>query len=207
MHKKILAICAALVAFAALPAMASASPVLQNSGVTVATGSGIKATNVTNTVMTTSLGNIVCSTSTMAGTLVTNSGTLIEGNIESASFSGTGASGKCTGPFGDVAVTVPSLPWCIKTTKTADQFELRGGKCSEGSREVTFILDASFGECKYSRASVLGTLTTGGTQAHLTASGVEFAAEAGNPFGCPSNGKLDMTYKLETTGGAALQIN
>jgi hypothetical protein len=206
MHKKILAICAALVAFAALPAMASASPVLQNSGTTVATGSGIKATNVGNTVMTTSLGSVECSTSTMAGTLVTNSGTLIEGNIESAAFSGTGENGKCTGPFGDVTVTVPSLPWCIKTTKTMHQIEIRGGKCSEAPRAVTFILHSSFGECKYTRASVLGTLTTGGTQAHLTASGVEFAGET-NPFGCPSSGKLDMTYKLETTGGTALQIN
>jgi len=208
MHKKLIAACVSLVAFAALPAIAAASPVLQEGGVNVPTGSTITATNVGNTVMTTSAGNIECTTSMMGGTLTVNSGTLIEGDIEEATFTGTESEERCSGPLGAVRVTPTSLPWCLKAggKLAADTFELRGGLCTEASRAVVFTLDTSFfGECTYSRGNVTGTFTTGGTQAHLTASEVEFTRIAGG-FGCPASGKLDMTYKLETTNGTALQI-
>ena len=212
MHRNILAICAALVAFAVAPAMASASPVLQESGVNVATGTKIVATNEGNTIFSTNLGNVTCTGSTLTGTLTTNSGKLIEGDLESASYTGSGAGGDCTTAFaGDVKVTVTSLPWCIKTTSTtADTWEIRGGNCNEAARSLTFVLDftSSGAECKYQRSAVTGTYTTGGAQAVLTTGASQtFSGETGNSFICPSSGNVEMSYKLETENGTALQIN
>ena len=62
MHKKLIAACVSLVALAALamPALASASPVLTTSaGATVATGTAIKAT-LSSWIFTTGSGNVTC---------------------------------------------------------------------------------------------------------------------------------------------------
>lgn len=200
MHKKILAICAALVAFAALPAMASASPHLtETGGVAVKVGSIIKATNTGNTVMTTSFGNIECTSATLTGSVIKNSGTEIEGEISKATFTGTGAGGTCTTSFlGNITVTPKKLPWCIKAggKLAADTFELVGAKCgSTGSME--FTLDSStVGECTYIKTAVNGTFTTG-EKGDLTVSQQSFTKSAGSGF-CPSSGSLDMTFDLYT---------
>jgi len=140
-------------------------------------------TNVGETKMTTSLGNVVCTTAKMTGEVTTNSGTLIEGDITTASFTGTGKEGDCTSSWtGDVKVTIPSLPWCIKSTKTAHQFEVRGGNCPEASRAMTFILDFTSGfSCRYERSNVTGSFTTHSTgDAILTISEVTFTKEPGD---------------------------
>jgi hypothetical protein len=198
MAKKILALCAALVAFAVVPAVAAASPELTHpTGTTLPTGTKIKATNVGNTQMTSSAGTITCTTATMTGTVTKNSGTAIEGDIESAHFTGLESENRCEGGLGAVKVTVTSVPWCLKNTKTAHQFELRGGKCSEASRAVKFTLDTSVGECKYEKASVLGTFTTHPEDAILHASTPVFTKYEGG-FLCPSTGELHMSFTLET---------
>jgi hypothetical protein len=209
MAKKILAICAALVAFAALPAVASASPVLQEGGVNVATGSGITATNSGPVVFKSSLGNVTCSNSVMHGTLVTNSGKLIEGTITSASW--TGANGApCESWAGDTTVT-PVLTstestkhhWCIKTTSTTeDKWQLRGGGCAQAEGTLAFTLDFPGFSCKFSRAAnlggVTGTYETGKTPAPLKSTATEFLLIEGG-FLCPSKGTLEpATYTLET---------
>jgi len=204
MHKKILAICAALVALAVVPAAASASPVLTTSaGATVATGSKLTAVNNGSIVFTGSNGvNVTCSSSTMGGQVKTNSGTLIEGTIESATFTGAGG-GKCSSNgLGEVGVTVPGLKagtshWCIKTTKTADAFELIGANCGTASGTLTFILHTAVGECQYTRtSSVTGTFTTNVVPATLTLGGEpEFTRENSNAL-CPSSGKLHAKYDL-----------
>jgi hypothetical protein len=206
MAKKILAICAALVAFAAVPAVASAAPELVNgAGTKVATGSAITGTNVGNTVMTTSIGNVECTTAVMSGTLTKNSGTEIEGDIESASFKGTESGERCSGPLGATEVTIPSLPWCIRATKSMepDEMQVRGGKCSETSRALTFTLHGSiFGfpvTCHYSKASVSGTYRTKAAgDAQVTITKQKFTRETGSSGSCPESGELDMSFTLET---------
>jgi hypothetical protein len=201
MHKKILAICAALVALAVVPAMASASPVLQEGGTTVATGSTITATNSGNTVLTSNLGSVTCTNSDMHGKVATNSGKLIEGTIESASFT------NCSSWAGSVIVTVEGLHWCINSG-TLGSFTLRGGGCNEGQRALKFTLHFSFGSCTFERtSSVGGTYKAGETPAKLTLTGEpEFVRTVGG-FGCPSFGKLHAAYNLTTTNGTGLTIN
>lgn len=211
MGKKIIGavIAVALVAFAAVPALASASPVLTNPpGTAVPVGTAIVGTNIGNTVMTTSLGNIECQKSTVTGKVTKNNGTEIEGNIESASFTGSGSGGACTTAFlGDVTVTPKKLPWCLKANAKigTDKFNLTSGACGGGG-VMEFTLDTAIaGECTYTKSAVEGTYTTGGTQAVLTVSEQEFKKSAGG-FLCPSTGKLDMKFGLETDGASPSPI-
>jgi hypothetical protein len=212
MAKKILAICAALVALAVVPAMASASPALQEGGVNVAVGSGVTATSTTSMVFTSSLGNVTCAKSTLHGTVATNSGKLIEGTITSASFTNS-TGGPCTSWAGETTVT-PEVSaashWCIKTTSTTeDKWQLRGGGCAQAEKALTFTLHFPGFTCKFSKASggVTGTYKTGVAPAPLTSTAAEFALVEGG-FLCPSKGTLDpATYELETTNGTGLAIN
>jgi hypothetical protein len=214
MAKKILAICAALVAFAALPAAASASPVLQEGGVNVATGSGVKAVSTGSMIFRSSLGDVICTESILHGTVVTNTGKLIEGTITGAIFANKENTGDCESWAGEVRVTpeVSSAShWCIKTTSTTeDKWQLRGGGCAQAEKALAFTLDFTAGfTCKFSKASggVTGTYKTGVTPAPLTSTASEFVLLEGG-FLCPSKGTLDpATYTLVTTNGTGLTIN
>jgi hypothetical protein len=212
MAKKILAICAALVAFAAMaaaPAFASPNLTLRENGVSVPTGSLIQATQEGNIVFNTGVGPVTCTTSTLTGKVTTNSGTEVAGNVEKASFTGTGAEGKCTTAFiGDVKVDPEALPWCIKAggKLATDTFEIRGGGCSESSKSLQFTLTGS-ATCTYTRANVTGSYNTTGTQAILTIGASQtFNGVAGNSFICPSSGTLVGKYKLETDASPATPL-
>jgi opacity protein-like surface antigen len=203
MHKKTIGavIAVALVAFAAVPALASASPVLKDKKGTVAVNALIQATNVGNVKLTTSLGTIECQTSVLTGKVTKNNGTEIEGDIETASFTGTGSEGKCTTAFlGDIKVEPKKLPWCIKAgvgKLAKDAFNVTSGACPGGGA-MEFTLNSSLaGACTYTKAAVEGTFNTGPPEALLTVSEQEFKKSAGG-FLCPSSGKLDMQYTLET---------
>jgi hypothetical protein len=218
MQKKLIGACLVIAAFAALPSLASAKPVLTHpTGMVLAVNTPITATNVGNTTLVTPNGTLTCSTAKMTGKLTvnsTNSG--IEGDIESATFSGTGSAGhgglnECTGS-GLVTNAVPTatkLPWCIEATTATDEFEVRGGACTAAATELTFDLfatDPFFGttiECKYFRPKtepVKGTFQTdtAGTDAELSIANQKFSEEPGNPGACPSSGNLNMTFTLET---------
>lgn len=213
MHKKMIGavVALALVAFAAVPALASATPVLKDSAGTVAVGTAIAGTNIGNTKMTTSLGTIECQTSVVTGTVAKNNGTEIEGNVETASFTGTGTGGKCTTAFlGNVEVVANKLPWCLKAggKLAKDAFNITSNKCSGGgTMEFTLNTEVA-GTCTYTAPSVSGTYTTGtnaATRAVLTVSEQEFTKSAGGFF-CPGSGKLDMQFNLETNNSEKLPI-
>jgi hypothetical protein len=215
MHRKLIGAFLALAAFAAFavaPSIASAtnSPEITHpTGTRLATGTKIEATNIGTTIMTDASTNtlVECSTATMTGTLTKNDGSNVEGNITSASFSGTGSGGTCTGSFGNITVTpnpaTNGMPWCLRSTSTmaTDEFQLRGNECSKAVRAIRFVLDAPFGAtCTYQRGSaVVGTLTTHPEDAVLHVSHVEFPLLEGS-FICPGAGYLDMSFTLETDG-------
>ena len=219
MSKKLITACMALAAFAAfavVPSLASAKPVITHpTGTVLATPTKITATNIGETEMVTSIGTLKCSTATLTGTLTTNStaaGT--EGTIESATFAGTGSAigssdKECTGGFGNAAITpnpaTNGLPWCLEATEANDKFNLRGGSCAEKERAIRFTIDLTvFGStltCNYERTTAAtGTLTTdtSGEDAQGGIVSQNWPAVAGNPFGCPSNGELTMKFTLET---------
>lgn len=226
---KLVKACIAMAAFAALfvvPSVASAIQLTSPTGTTAPVGTLIQGTNVAHsktsvvTVMTTGAGNIECAKATLTGELTKNAanGAIVEGNVTTASFSGTPsepASAHCTAPggFGTTTVTPShtsdtkheyaagkestSLPWCIKA-EAEDVFTVRGGKCSEESRPLVFSLHTTLlGTCTYSKASVSGTYTTHPNAAIVTISGQEFTQVTGSAF-CPPTGKLDMAFTLET---------
>jgi hypothetical protein len=217
MAKKILALCAALMAFAVVPAVASAtnSPELRDSSGAVAVNSTILATNSGNTVMTDINGNTLlsCQTATLTGTVIKNDGSNIEGNITSALFKNHETS-TCSGSIGATTVTpnpgTNGLPWCIRSTSAmvTDEFQLRGNECAKASRAIRFVLDLPFGiVCTYQRsAAVVGSFTTGEGKTVLSISKQEFPLLEGG-FGCPSAGYLDMTFTLETDASPFARID
>jgi hypothetical protein len=205
MSKKLITACMGLVVLAAfaLPAVASAAnkPVITHPTGTamsvrtetckvVGEAGCLVGTNVGNTLLKNGEGTTVlteCTTAKLTGTLTKNSGGTIEGDITTATFSGTGevASGmnECTGIsiLPNLTVTTNGThegvkideggvtngtPYCLKTNPemAEDEFQLRGGTCSGAATKITFIFDTTgLGECKYERAAaspIKGTFTT-----------------------------------------------
>lgn len=227
MYKKIITACLAVAALAAfaIPASASAaSPALTTAGGALYTG-GVKAVNIGVTKFTAGSTVVECSNDELTGTITTNDGngtSAIEGNIENASFLGEeGAEKRCKSSLGATKVTTNvgnGTPWCVRALPGAgDVLQIRGGKCSEKARSITFALDVTvLGvplECKYERTTttgpVVGTYATSPSDARGTIepAGSEFAAESGNPFGCPGAGNLTMTFELKTSAGETLTIS
>ena len=230
MHRKILALCAALVALGALavaPSIASAAVTLQETvaGETakVAVGKKIITTTDPGSVATFSggFGAIECNENIMTGTVTQNNGTEVRGTIEGAWFQSnlneTGT--KCKSPFGAVTVTVPALTnmggkshWCIRTVPTKDEWELWGNNCGTepGTGELTFVLDFSSMTWSYKKTgSVKGTFTTVGSTheaATLSHEGSEFVTEqTSSSFLCPANGVLkNFKFNMYTDTDAAL---
>jgi hypothetical protein len=210
----------AIVAFAALAmaSTASARPVLtQPTGTVLAAGTSITATNVGETIMTTGLGNVTCNSATLTGKVTTNSTAAgIEGNVEGATFAGTGeqAAGEpakeCTSWTGGVSVTpnpaTNGLPWCIKATEANDNLQIRGNSCANAARPIRFTLvftSGFIGTCTYQRTEPLaGTLRTdlaAGEDATGTITAQAFTKFEGGA-GCPSTGSLDMTFTVKANG-------
>jgi hypothetical protein len=202
MHKKILMACMAIAAFAAFvvaPA-ASASPALTKSGVLLATGSSITGTNTGETVFTGAF-NVRCTNADLAGTLTTNSGSSIKGEVPagSASFTGTGTGGACTSALGPVHVLFISKT-CLVWVIGADSVTISG--CGV---PIVFVVEVTgTGPCKYSTASVTGTYKTA-SAATVNLSEQKATKSEGGIF-CPSEGKLDMDFDL-SSGGTALTIS
>ncbi len=107
---------AAFAAFAAfvIPASASASPRLCETAsgsepcTNLKVGAKVTGTHVGDWTFTgeEGSGNVVCSSVTMTGTVRESTETSFKIDLETASFSGTGTSGDCTGPLGSsVAVS------------------------------------------------------------------------------------------------------
>lgn len=224
MNKTIQQACIALAIFVAVfvaPSPASASPELTSpTGTRAPVGTLLQGTNVehgeTSKVlkMTTSVGTFECAEATLTGELTSNQEAHVAGNVTTTEFRGTPAaptSPHCAGPggLGTITITpshitnpshngVSSLPWCITADAVADQFTVRGGKCSEAARNLTFILHSTtIGPCTYQKTSVTGTYTTHPAAAVLTIQSQKFTKITGSPF-CPSEGSLDMAFTLET---------
>jgi hypothetical protein len=205
MHKKILAAVVALVAFAAVPAIATASPILTENG-TVVSGK-ILATQSGSIVLTTSFGNVTCTKSTLTGTVLKNgpagTGTHIEGTLEKATFTNeTGGACSSTFPFNPSFTVDPeNLHWCITGggTLAADTFSIRGGGCTEAAKNLKFTLTSALGNCTYERATVTGSFVTNVTPVTLKVGASQtFTRTAGSESLCPATGTLDGGWNLYT---------
>jgi hypothetical protein len=204
----------------------------------------ILATNISNTILKSdpAAGEPVilaeCTKATMTALLTKNNGTEVEADITTATFEGGSAGGKingmeeCNGTFGPMVPTTNGTdpvgtkidnedvengtPWCLKSNGNMadDEFQIRGGTCSEAAKKITFILDTTLSagvvtQCKYERGSgepVKGTYTTHATGEAIlsvtakagTLPDTTFKGEAGNNVLCPATGTLEMSFTLET---------
>jgi hypothetical protein len=138
----------------------------------------------------------------VTGTVTKNSETAVEGNIESVSFIGSGPEGTFGSSLGNTKVTAKKLPWCFRATNlmAADEFQIRGGSCSEVSRSMELSLDTALGgECSYTRSAALqGTFSTG-PGGEFSVSSQEFVKSAGGIL-CPSSIKGDWKWDYWTHG-------
>ncbi len=206
MKRRILIPC--LIALAVFPvaAQANTAELTYPTGTRLAAGNTLKAGDVSNLKITGPEGTFLgeCTTVSVTGALVKNNGTEVESNIETASFSGTGAEGQCTSTmFGDQRITASvaqGLPWCLRATSAMkeDEFQIRGGKCSEASRSIHLTFDGVGGECKYVQESTIkGTFSTEPSDAVLTFSTPVFVKESENPFLCATRTVFDLALTLE----------
>jgi hypothetical protein len=228
MNKKRITACIALgvLSAIALPAVAQAvnKPLITHpTGKVLAPGVKMKATNVGNTLLVNTAGGteLTCTTAAMTGELTKNETGNVQGNISASSFSGTGASGACTG-FANAVVDTLSTPWCLKSTSTmeADEFQVSGGLCSEAAKKITFQLTPTAfpgTTCTYEATFAIGakgtftTHSTGDALMTVPRTGHTPTEDAGftkthdtTPFElCPKSGALRMTFTLETDTATA----
>ncbi len=214
----------ASVVLAITPAMASANnkPVLTYpTGTQLATGTKLLATNVGNLSMLDTKDAILwsCSTSKLTGTLVANSGGTFEATIEKAEVGGTGEIGaghplpECTATTGNFFFDFESLHWCLRSTPAmaTDEFQVRGGGCSEAERKIKFSLtftnvNTEVGEiCVYEGGPLRGTFQThseaGQPDAIFSVPGAAAKAiftRSSGTFLCPSDMYLQHSFTLET---------
>ncbi len=223
MHKKILGICAALVALAAFaiaPAMAAASPLLKEGAETVKTGSKITATGLNNSEFTSGFINVSCNDYWMTGEVIKNQTGLVQGTIEKASFNNWNATKTatedCSSSIGATKVTIPGITneggtqhWCLEALGEEVIGTTGGGtvqphSCGGTGGSFTFVLDVTnfFGShviCRYTRSTNIPIDYVVGSDVVSLKGEVEFNLEATSSSSCSSTGKLkNMSFTLET---------
>lgn len=161
-----------------------------------------------------------CTTSSMTAEVLKNAGGILEANITSVRFIGSeapvgGEQDKACPGFVNASYTV-TTPWCLRSTTTmkTDEFQTRGGKCSEAAKPIRFhMVTEAIGTCAYERAAgspITGTLRTHPEQATLTInstpSGSGFSKTEGSAF-CPSSETLQLSFTLDDENGVPVYID
>jgi hypothetical protein len=203
-----------LVGLAAVPVPASANPVITHpTGTPLAVGSKLLGTNVGNVAMTTQVGNVECNSATVTATVTTNStASGSKAEVTSASFNNAGST-ECSSWTGGISVTTNpatnGLPWCLEEITATDVGRKRGGSCGSATRPIRFILAFTnnlIGTCTYQRSTAaeggIQTDTEVGTEGVISITGQEWSKFEGGA-GCPSSGKIDMSFTIETDAATA----
>lgn len=221
MHRKILGLCAALVALGALaiaPAMASASPVLTENGTAVSAGAGITATGEETSTFSSGFISVECNDFWMTGAVAKNTGSNIEGTIEKASFNWLNGSTTedCHSNVGATKVTIPGLTneggtehWCIVSNSemAANEAQVLPHSCGGSGGAFTFILDVTNAPllgpqtCKYTRSEPIKVTYNTNTAPVTTKlkENTSFTLETGSSGSCSTTGSLTkMNFTLET---------
>ncbi|MGN6587630.1 MAG: hypothetical protein ACTHKT_09195 [Solirubrobacterales bacterium] len=204
MLKKLITACAAIAAFAAfvVAPVASASPVLTESGVAVPVGAEVKGSN-TGTFRFEGSGGytIECSTASLAAKVTANSGTQIKLEAGAGGFttSGTGTGADCTANWGPTTLTWGKM--CFETVKGADTVSITG--CGASMTLTTNITGAAI--CKYTAANLTGSFITN-ADATINMNSLTVKLVEGGIL-CPAEVKFNLDFDLTTTGGTTLSIS
>jgi hypothetical protein len=164
-------------AFAALPAMASAAPTIKSGGSTLKVGTAIKATS-SNSETVTVAGTLKCTSVSLEGKITENPGAKIG--------SGSGSTSGCTAggsPITVSPVTVTSITFNTGGTGTAAfSFGYNiGVSCTLSATAAPFTY--SGGTVQFSSAALVGSGT-----------------------GCPTSGSFSGKFTLTTAAGAAVEV-
>lgn len=216
MHKKILGICAALVALGALaigPATAMAETHFTDTteGVNTTVGAGAKLKAI-GTVAVFKAGEsltVTCNENFLTGAVHRDEAGTVEASITNAQFDSnlTESPTDCSSSLGATRVTIPALEgggtWCLKNG-VGDNGSVFGRACTaESVGVITFILDVTgVTSCKYKReAAIAGTFSTpeNHSASVLTvAGGQKFVLDEPNIF-CPKEGEItEMSFGIYT---------
>ena len=162
--------------------------------------------------VSTSLGSGTCTSSNMAGVISSNGTGL---NISSATFTGTGSGGACTGGGNNAKVTAQALPWNggsvvynpVSGGKDAD-VTIANFKVRADVTVFFFTITCYYG----------GSLTAPGynpnnthkpassTHAEAAISNATVNLQSGSNGSCPSTATVTATYALTGAGGVDLYV-
>lgn len=188
----------ALLAFAAVPAAASAAKVdIVNAatGKKLANKSEIKGES-SNLKFKTEAGTLECSKSVVTGELKNNNKENITGTITTASFTGEEAGGLCkTTGLGPAKIVPTGLPWTIV-------FTAAGTTTIEGTPVVDFEAEfpAAGGlKCDFQSSSVADSFEFEKSPLIDTISKQTFTSSSP---GCPTTGELNGSFTLTSKGEA-----
>jgi hypothetical protein len=191
------------------PLYVSAGPTVTfPTGLKLGTGTKVRGRSVGEIKLTDLSGNLLltCQAGETTGTLRKNSGTEIEVDIESSSYTGTGPESTCTSSFGNTTWTFNSatngLPWCLKASSAmaSDEFQLRGNNCAGVSRPIRVIAETNglIPACVYQRkAAITGTYTTHPEDALLKFGNATLLESEPRKESCPDETQVDASFTLE----------
>jgi hypothetical protein len=185
-------------------------------GTPAAVGSSIIGTAGETNLSGTSGGGIFeCASSTLSGEVTKNSSGNFEAKITTATLVGDGGvmvgepDKECTGLVTSAVTATP--PWCLRSTTVmrTDEFQIRGGQCSEAAKPIIFhLVTTGFGTCTYERSAsspIAGSFRTHPEQAIFsvtsTAAGSGLTRSSSSSSLCPASGVLELVFALEN--GAA----
>lgn len=190
------ALCALAVVGAASASAATYVHKTTSTGNVAPSGSAVAGTQTGTALLTSSSGNISCTSGSFSGTVGASGGATVTGSLSALSFSTctdsiplitvTGCSAINTGSTGIVASSSSSTGGSLNLTSVQVQCNFSGG-----------------GNCVFSASTANGTYTN--STGNLVYSNV---ATTSNGFGCPSTGTFSATYNPVnvTVGGTAGKV-
>jgi hypothetical protein len=209
-----LAAAALATAFSIAPATADTTDVLSAGGTNAAVGDSITANNATgtDTVLSTSLGNIDCTSSSFASTVGTNPAATGTSDTEATeTLTGLSASNCSTSIFGTTGVESIALTDGSTASVTVDDNDgSSNAPTLTLTPSVTAVIDTFLGQisCVYS-GTVTGVISNSAQTITFTNQSV--TSQTGSSVLCPSSGTYSATFgpvvdNSILTGGSATPL-
>jgi hypothetical protein len=184
----------AVVAFSAMPAVASATLTLNTGGVPLAAKAPIKGESA-NLVFKGPGTTLKCASNVVEGKLTTNKKASDKAELEESEFTGPGG---CESTLGPARVAALTLPWTL-TLAEAGTSTIKGASVVEFEAEFP-----SFGiTCFFESKKVEDTFNIGGPMID-TITGQKFTRNPASSVGCPESGELNGSFAL-SSGGVAIE--
>jgi hypothetical protein len=185
-------------AFAAMPALASAGTFTDSEGEPLGEGEPLQASSSNLTFVNSNGIALLCADDTLSASV---GSTPDDAFIESATFTGAGGEPCATNISGVFADFTVAAGWTFQLTESEDVWHLK--EHIVFTMTTTNSAHESFAHCTYTRAtSVTGTYTTANPTTLTIGAGQTFvAAEGSSPF-CGTATVLTGEFSLSSTGGS-----